>query len=952
MKLNLFLTVITTLFCGLIFAQKTSITGSVTDEADGTTIPGVQVSIDELTQTTRTDIDGKFKFNDIQNGTYTLVLRYPDYDQKVIPNVVVTSGSPTIINSSISPGAKVTETVTVKAKMDKAGTANLVRDQQNSSTVSDGISADDIKKKPDNRTSDVLKRVSGASIQDNKFVIIRGLNDRYNAAYINGAPLPSSESDRKAFSFDIFPSIMIDNLVIVKTATPDMPGEFAGGVININTKNPRDTNYQTFSLGTSYNTISTFQKFSTYDGGKTDWLGLDDGTRSIPKEIPQTAEYQSLNASEKARLAKNMTPSWAINNRTALPALNFQYGLGRNIKIKDQNLGIAFAYTYQNNFNTNRNIRREFEEQSTEVVLKSELIDTVYSQTVLNSGLLNLVYTVNDNHKLSFKNMVSINSEDRVNIRKGVREMDSDPHQFEKSSNRLFTQNILYTSQLEGNHTLSKAGLKFNWNLGMSDVNRKIPNMRRVVYQKTALEEDDTSAQYTAIVQNNGTIPTAAGNMFWSDTKERLYSAKYDVVIPWNTEHVKTEFKVGGMQQFRDRDFSARNMGFSRYKGTGVPFDNNLLLLPEDQIFAPEHLGQMDNGLGGFKLEEATKVSDSYQASSMLHAGFLMFDTKIIEKFRFVGGARLESYNQKFAYTEFGSNIDRRIDTTVVDILPSLNFIYTLNKKMNIRLSYYKTVSRPEFRELAPFAFYNFTLDNILSGNPELKRALIDNMDIRYEIFPGAGQVFSISGFYKRFTNPVELINRPGISGASELYYTNIPTAENYGAELEYRIKLSVFEDKKESSKSFLNRTTLFTNLALIKSKVDVSAINGAIGTSRPLQGQSPYIVNAGLSYADADKGWNISASYNVVGRRIYIVGNVQEPDVWENHRHVIDLQIAKSFLNQQLEIKLNVRDLLAQDQVFYQDLNQNKKYDLKTDNRWQETNFGQTISLSASYTF
>lgn len=951
MKLNFCLTLIISLFCGVSMAQGTGITGTISDET-GATFPTVLVFLNDNPVPVRSDMDGKYKITNIPSGKHTVTFKFTEYTTKIFSDVMVKLGEMSVLDVVMEPAITEIEAVQVTATMDKSGTSSLEKEKQNSATVSDGTSSEEMKKRPDTKASDALKRISGASIQDNKFVVIRGLNDRYNAAYINGAPLPSSESDRKAFSFDIFPSMMLDNIVILKTATPDMPGEFAGGVININTKSPKDSSFQTISIGSSYNTLTTFKNFKTYDGSKTDWLGLDNGARKIPSGIPGTKDFATLTTGEKGRYAKDMTPSWAINNRTALPALNLQYGLGRNIKIKDKSLGVVFAYTYQNNFSTNQNIRREFEEQSNGVVQKSELKDTVYSQTILNSGLLNFSYDINKKNKLKFKNMLSINSEDRVNVRTGIREMDSDPHQFEKSSNRWFTQNLLYTTQLEGSHEIAESKLKFNWNLGMSDVNRTVPNMRRVVYQKTALVESDPSAEYIAVVQNNGTIPTAAGNMFWSETKERIYSAKYDLVIPFNTKNVKTEFKVGGMQQFRTRDFSARNLGFSRYKSSGIEFDNSLLLLPEDQIFSAEHLGVMANGKGGFKLEEATKVSDSYQASSMLHAGFLMFDTKIKEKFRFVGGARIESYNQKFSYTEFGSNLDKTIDTTVVDILPSLNFIYSINKKMNVRLSYYKTLSRPEFRELAPFAFYNFAMDNILSGNPNLKRALIDNADVRYEIFPGAGQVFSVSGFYKHFTNPIELVNRTGVSGASELYYTNVSKVVNYGAELEYRIKLGIFSRDSEKGNFLLDNTTLFTNLALIKSKVDVSNINGSIGNSRPLQGQSPYIVNAGIQYANPRSNFAVSASYNVVGRRIYIVGNVQEPDVWENHRNVIDLQVSKSFLDKKLEVKLNVRDLLAQDLIFYQDLNKNKKYDVKTDNRWQETNFGQTISLSLNYTF
>jgi outer membrane receptor protein involved in Fe transport len=806
-----------------------------------------------------------------------------------------------------------------------------------------------MKSRPDNKASDVLKRISGASIQENRFIIIRGLNDRYNSAYINGAPLPSSESDRKAFSYDIFPSVMLDQILIKKTATPDMPGEFAGGVVYINTVQPKDSNFQIISIGTSFNTLSTFKKFSSYQGGKTDWLGIDDGTRSLSKKIPDTKTFNSLNNNDRAKLAPQVTPSWAIKNTLALPSLNLQYALGRNIALRKRKLGVAFAYTYQNNFVNEQKIRREFEEQDLGAIEKSRLTDSIFTQKVLNSGMLNLNLNINPENKISFKNLLSINSEDQVNIRKGIREMDNNPHIFEKSSNRTFIQNLLYTTQLYGNHQIRKSKIKFNWNLGMSTVNRTVPNMRRVVYQKTAKDEADNSVHYTAVIQNNGTIPTAAGNMFWSKTNERIYSAKYDLMIPAQLKESPMEIKIGGLQQLRNRDFSVRNLGFSKYKANGIDFENELLLLPEDQIFNSSNLGVMSNGKGGFKLEEATKVSDNYQASSLLHAGYVMFDYNLKQKIRFVGGVRIESYNQKFAYTEAGTNIERKVDTTVNDFLPSLNVIYTLNKKTNVRLSYYKTLSRPEFRELAPFAFYNFAMDNILSGNTQLKRALIDNADLRYESFLRDGQLFSISGFYKYFKDPIELVHRTGTSGASELYYTNVEKVINYGVELEYRIKLSAFK-KSKTAKLFLKNTTLYTNFALIKSKVDVRKITGSEDESRALQGQSPYLINAGIQFIHPSKDFSVNISYNMVGRRIFIVGNIQEPDVWENHRQVIDLQITKQFFEKRMEIKLNVRDLLAQDLIFYQDLNKNKKYDLKEDNRWQETSFGQTISINLSY--
>jgi outer membrane receptor protein involved in Fe transport len=251
---------------------------------------------------------------------------------------------------------------------------------------------------------------------------------------------------------------------------------------------------------------------------------------------------------------------------------------------------------------------------------------------------------------------------------------------------------------------------------------------------------------------------------------------------------------------------------------------------------------------------------------------------------------------------------------------------------MKVRGSYYRTVSRPEFRELAPFSFYNFVIDNIVSGNPNLKRATIDNFDVRWEMYPGKGQIISVSGFYKTFENPIELINRTGTSGAPELYFTNVNKVTN------------IVENK------LLDNLTVYSNASIIKSVVDMSHFVGS-GDDRPLQGQSPYIINSGIFYTTPKKDLTATISYNVIGQRIYIVGNVQEPSVWENGRNVIDLQVSKK-IGEKIELKLNVKDLLAQDLVYFQDLNGNKKYDKGIDNNWQEIKFGQTVSMSVKYTF
>jgi TonB-dependent receptor len=944
---SFFTLLFTCILISYTFSQNASLSGKITDSKTNEALFGAKVILQGLGKGAVTDGDGNYSLKGLSAGTYILEVRNETYNNLILTEIKLKENENLVLNIPLDKVILEFGPVTVKAKVNRESTTEILRLQRNSATVVDGITSETFKKTPDSKASDVLKRISGASVQDNKFVVVRGLSDRYNFALINGAPLPSSESDRKAFSFDVFPSNMLDNLVIIKTATPDLPGEFAGGVIDINTTEPKENDFQSIQIGGSYNLITTFKDFKTYDGSKTDFLGFSSSSRTLPSGLPSTEDFNNLSALQKAEYAKSIPNSWGTYSRFALPNLNLQYSIGKTIKLaEERNFGYVFAYNYQSNMSFNKVTRREFEESTAGVITKNELKDSAFTQSVLNSAMFNMKFKLNKNNSLQLKTLYSLSSDDKVNIRNGKRDMDVESVFSEKSTNIWYTQNKLLSSQLLGNHEF-KNKMKFKWIAGISDVKREIPFLRRTVYQQS-----DTALPFAAVIQNNDISTLGAGNMFWSLLNEKIVSAKYDLSIPLEFLNTKTELKIGGMHQYRTRSFESRNLGFSKYDPAGnSSFNSQLLLLPEDQIFSNSNLGLMTDGQGGFKLEEGTNVDDSYQAFSLLNAAYAMFDTKITEKFRIVGGARLESYHQNFKYIEFGSNLQQNIDTTVVDILPSVNLIYSLTNKVNFRLSASKTVSRPEFRELAPFSFYNFLNDNLTSGDPTLKRASINNYDARFEFFPGAGQIFSVSAFYKQFTNPIEMILRTGTSGTPELYYDNVGNTKNYGAEFEYRMNLGFLNSK--DSISFLKDITLYANASIIRSSVDLSMYAGQAeytNSARPLQGQSPYIINAGIYYS-APKDVNFSLSYNLVGQRIAIAGSIQEPSVWENGRNVIDFQISKMF-KKKLELKLNVKDLLAQDLIYFQDINKNKKYDKGTDNAWQEITFGQTVSMSLKYNF
>jgi TonB-dependent receptor len=853
------------------------------------------------------------------------------------------------------------EVVLTKAKTKVESIKSLLQVQKNNASVSDGVSAETIKRTPDKNTSDVLKRISGASIQDNKFVIVRGLNDRYNFALINNAPLPSSEPDRKAFSFDIFPSNMLDNIIITKTASPDLPGEFAGGVVQINTKSVPDKDFQTLSIGEGYNTITTFKNQKTYKGSSTDWLGFDNGTRALPASIPtkEVMQLQSENQIlQNIQLAKSFQNNWTLNNNKFNPNTSIQYSFGKHYDIGSKTVGMLFSLSHNITNNYNQVLRNGFDSPGN---LHSSYNDNNYSQQVLTAALGNFSLKFNQNNSISFKNILSLNSNDLVVERSG--KADVTLTSITDSNVRWFTSNKIYSGQLNGEHSLTESKIKILWNGFFSDIQRSIPNLRRNSY---TTEKDINSPTFNQPIANLASINQGsqdyAGNMFYSENKESIKGGRVDLSKKFNLgENSTNEFKIGAFIQNRNRAFFARDFYF--VKGSKFDSNSNILFSPESTIFSPSNFS--DTGL---TLQELTKETSHYNAKSKLNAAYAMLDNRY-NKFRLVWGVRLEDYSQTLITNDDRTKELVYYNNKQQDILPSANLIYSIDNIQNLRFSYSKTLNRPEFRELAPFAFYDFTTQFLTEGNTNLKIAKIQNFDLRYEIYPGKGQVFSFSYFKKYFTNPIELKQADNKS----IKYVNADSSINSGVELEFRTMLSSIFKIEEAS--VLDDLTLFSNIAIIKSKVDISSFNET-EKFRPMQGQSPYVFNAGLQYMNKDNGWVISTNLNRVGNRIAISGrNDVNPSIWEKARTFLDMQIAKSFHDNKIEIKLNVQNVLAQDLIFYQNntskavnydpaisslsniiftgTGQNVNgYNSKVDDPIWVTKFGRTLSLSCTYNF
>jgi TonB-dependent receptor len=924
------------------FSQNSSIKGKVIDEKTGETLPGAVVLIQGTTTGSNTDLDGNFTIGNVAPGKYNLVCKLISYNTKNITEVIVKEGEPTILTISMGTASTELGVVEVTATISKETNSNLTMMQKNNASLSDGISSESIRRSPDKNTSDVLKRVSGASIQDNKFVIIRGLSDRYNTAMINGLPLPSTEPDRKAFSFDIFPSNMLDNMMIYKTANPDLPGDFAGGVIQINTKDIPDDNFISFSAGAGYNSQSTFKEYQTYKGSKTDWLGYDKTERILPNGLPETDQYiqQISNPATRYETSKLFNSNWSIDTKKSSPlAQNYQLSFGENMKLFKNDFGIVGALTYNYSRKLQTINRQDFNPDKSQLF---EFDDKSYRENILWGAMLNFAYKIGENNKISFKNMYSTNSEDAVIERNG-KNFEND--QINYATSMQYTSNTLLSSQLMGDHLLTKSKIKIKWGVDYNNTKRVVPDMRRMYYYKNITPSgSESDSVFTAYVPVGAPSSTYAGR-FYSALNEDLYAGYLEAAIPFNLFKQKQTFKIGGTEQFKTRSFDARVFGYV-INNVGT-FDWSYLTLSQDSIFDQSNIAN-----NGFTIKELKNPSNLYTASSNLTAGYAMLDNNLTKNLRLVWGVRVENFNQILNSKSYGGD-DIKIDTTYLDVLPSFNLTYAVTEKANIRAAGSRTVARPEFRELAPFTFYDFNTNAAVVGNPSLVRTNITNADLRYEWYPGYGQILSATVFYKHFQNPIEQIIDLSSGAGSRIYtYQNVLSAQNYGFEAELRFKLNMLDSVFKTEQ--FDRFTVFTNFTYIKSEVNLSNVATAVTDDekyRPMQGQSPYIINAGIQYQNDSIGLGISLLYNKIGRRIFLVGSNGYRNIYEAPRDLFDIQISKKIFKNG-EIKFNINDVFNQMNVFYQDQNDSKKYEEDEDTRITGIKFGTNYSLSLSYKF
>lgn len=928
MKRTPYLFALLCLFPLFLSAQKGSITGKIIDAKLAEALIGASIRLQDGSGGAVTDLDGNFMIANVPVGTHTITINYTGYQTKEISGIEVRNGQATTLDISMEEySAQTIAEVIVVAKASRESMSALTILQKTSPMIADGISAESIKRTPDRTTGDVIRRVSGASIQDNKFAIIRGLNDRYNIALLNGALLSSTEPDRKAFSFDLFPSAMLDNLVVMKTASADLPGEFAGGAIIINTRDIPEENYLSVSLSSGFNNITTFKPHLSAPGGGTDWLGIDDGSRDLPSTFPATNDFKTATKDERIAFSKTVANDWAITEKSsAMPNTSLQVAAGLvSDPAKKVQWGTTVALSYSNNNRVQDASRSEYDLQSK----LSDFNDRQFKNNVLWGTLLNTAVKFNNKHKLILQGTYSTNTDNIVNDRFVT---NYEQVRNEKATSIEYTENHLLTTRLGGEHTLTDNGVRLSWGGGFNRNTRNVPSLRRLTYFRN-FDAEETDPYIVYIPFGSSTLNN--GGRFYSDLTENIWNGNLDLTIPFNIAGAKQSVKVGGLYQKKDRAFDARVLGYVRARVSG--FNSSLMTLPQDSIFAPENVYDK-----GFVLDEITNDGDKYDAKSDLTSAYILFDNKIAERLRISWGLRMENFRQQLNAINY-SQIPVNIDRTTTEWLPSANVTYSLNEKNQLRLSASRTVTRPEFRELAPFAFYDFYLPGTVQGDTTLTSGRIYNFDLRYELYPGMNQLFSVSLFYKKFNNPVEFTFSSQGAGTRNFSFINVPSAENYGVELELRKNFDFIGANWEN-------LVFFTNAAIIRSKINLQGA-GAYDPDRALQGQSPYIVNVGLAHNWVRAGLNTTLVYNIIGDRVAQVGTDGYADIYERHRNLLDFQISKRVW-QRGEIKLTWSDILRPDFMYYQDNNADHKFNEGVDNVMQSLNSGSTITLGLGYRF
>lgn len=911
------------------YAQSGKIVGRVVDGSTAQPIASARVILADESAGDISSIDGRFVLRDVASGTHSVRVEMIGYTGKTVTGVVVTEDGVTSVDISLEQTALEIEGLVVEASVETGSTTALLTERRTESFVVDAIGADQISRSPDGDAAAALMRVPGLSVVDGRFIYVRGLGERYSGTTLNGAPMASPMPDRKAVPLNVVPTDLLESIVTAKSYSPDQPGDHAGGLVELRTRDFPTRRIFSLSASSSYNNATTFQEGLRYAGGGLDFLGFDDGSRSLPGSLPADRRviFPNFSRADLERFGEAFAGDWGPVTGKLAPNASFGLSFGDDVEFLARSLGVLGSLTYSNSYSRRDNIIERVFSASGVDDPEIDYQGDATTRSVALGALANLSYELRPTDRLAANFVYSHLMDDEARTFQGF---NLDTNTDQRNYRLRFLAQTLANVQLKGEHLLGfLAGARLGWRGAWSRARRYEPNTREVLYR----EEDGQFRFYNFV---------SSGSVFHQNLVDDTYNGSADVELPFTLGGGSRTgaVKVGGSVSFRVRDAFTRRFRFLAIPGGVV--NNAVRARHPNDLFDTETIGS-----NGFELQEATFRPDNYDASEDILAGYVLFDAQVTGSLKLMTGLRIESAAQAVSPRDlFDIGLEplqgAALDDT--DLLPSLNLTLRLREGMNLRLAASRTLARPQLRELAPFAFADYAGGYLTVGNPELSRSLIRNFDVRWETFRGGGALAAASAFYKSFASPIEVAVLP----STELLKTwvNGGSAHNWGVELELRSGLG--EISPALKHLFLN-----TNLTLVQSRVNVPGVIRAyipgeggsdlpvVEMDRALQGQSPYIGNVGLTYARQDRHARdlaVSILFNRFGRRIDAVGGQSTPDIYEEARSQLDVVVEKRILNG-AKLKLSASRLLGSKVKFTQAGGLLRQWDS-----------GRTLSLSVGW--
>ena len=943
-KTNFLYLLITQLFSFFSFGQI-GITGTVIDGDFNEPLPFANILIQETGDGVTSDFDGKYSF-ELKPGTYSVQFSFVGYETKIITEITVSGNEYTITDVVLNSAAQGLEEVIVTVEARRNTEASVLEIQRKSASLLDGISAQAFKKIGASNIAAAVKSVPGVSIQGGKYVYVRGLGDRYSKSILNGIDIPGLDPDRNTIQMDLFPTNMLSNVLVIKSARADLPADFTGGVIDIITKDFPSKEEFSVSLGTAYNPDMHFNdNYLSYNGGITDFLGFDDGTRK------NTIANSFLGNTFDPRLSRSETGLKYINTisnqfdpqmapQVSNSGMNFSLGISYGNQFKFEN-GHAFGFlgsiSYKNNQtvyeNTQDNIFN-FSPDKSEIAFEENRIQsgTIGGQNIIASGLFGLTYKTNRS-KFKFNGIHIQNGQSTSGSFRQLTRF-SDFIDFNKF-NLEYNERSISNAMVSGLHNFEESNLKLEWSFSGTLAKVHDKDVRNTTFQD---EEGIFSFQ-------ENTEP----KRIWRTLDENNLVTKIDFTKKLKFLGSDAVLKFGVFGSLKERDFSIAQYSVSSNYTSESDWDN--YGGDPNQLFNPENLIGPNNDEGTYVNPQTTIRQDAniFNAKQQNFAGYVSNEFNFSEELKSVIGLRFENY-QVF-YTGENSQLGQVYENENIinknNIFPSVNFIYSLKENKNLRLAYSITTARPSFKEASIAEIYDPLSNLFFIGNINIRPTYIDNFDLRYEAFGEDAQLFAVSLFYKNLTDPIEI----GFVAASTSNYKplNLETANVFGLELELRKNLSSWFKSLSNWNLNLNGSYIISDEKYSEDELKLRRLGlregQNLGNSRPLQGQSPYLINAGIEYNNQEKGFQGGLFYNVQGKTLQVVGDGFYPDVYTMPFNSLNFNLIKQ-LKKNKTLTLKITNLLD-------DLRESKFIGFNDESEYFSLrNIGRTLSITYAVKF